>query len=337
MNSSFIKTLSLFGSGMVIYYTSQYLYQLWSKGKTKPILPKLDSEELIREELKRNYEFFEEKGMKKIRDSFVIIVGLESIGSNVALTLARSGVKKIRLIDNSYLTDIDYPEHPCAVLSDISKLNSEIIEYYAKSVNPQIEIEIINDKFNLGQADKQILEGNPNYIIDCISNEKDYEIKCELIKYVNEHNINIITAMNPCKGSFDPTKVRLCPFVYVDNDETARKINKIYKEKYNEGVPNIKTVYNSEIIKDSAKNNNLTSLKAVIAQVIVSKVLCELAEFDSEAEIKKIEEKQKKEGMEKEKNKNKNKKEKNKSQKKQEKDKEQKKDNINDQVPKKEN
>lgn len=333
MNSSLIKTLSLFGSGMVIYYTSKYLYQLWKKGNPKSILPKLDSEELIREELKRNYEFFEEEGMKKIRDSFVIIVGLESIGSNVALTLARSGVKKIRLIDNSYLTDLDYPDHPCAVRSDISKLNSEIIEYYAKSVNPQIEIEIINDKFNINNANEQILEGKPNYVIDCISNEKDYEIKCDLIKFVSEHNINIITAMNPGKGSFDPTKVRLCSFVFVENDETARKINKIYKKKYNEGVPNIKTVYNSEIIKDNAKNYNLTSLKAIISQVIVSKVLCELAGFDSEAEIKKIEEKQKNEALKKEKNK----KGKNKAQKKQENKKEQNKDNANEQIPKNEN
>lgn len=333
MNSSLIKTLSLFGSGMVIYYTSKYLYQLWKKGNPKSILPKLDSEELIREELKRNYEFFEEEGMKKIRDSFVIIVGLESIGSNVALTLARSGVKKIRLIDNSYLNELDYPDHPCAVRSDISKLNSEIIEYYAKSVNPQIEIEIISDKFNINNANEQILEGNPNYVIDCISLEKDYEIKCDLIKFVSEHNINIITAMNPGKGSFDPTKVRLCPFVFVENDETARKINKIYKKKYNEGVPNIKTVYNSEIIKDNAKNYNLTSLKAIISQVIVSKVLCELAGFDSEAEIKKIEEKQKNEALEKEKNK----KGKNKAQKKQEKEQEQNKDNANEQIPKNEN
>lgn len=63
------------------------------KGKRKT------SEVIIREALARNYVYFGEEGMKSIRESFVIIVGLGGVGSAVATMLVRSGVGRVRLID----------------------------------------------------------------------------------------------------------------------------------------------------------------------------------------------------------------------------------------------
>lgn len=57
------------------------------------------SEVIIREALARNYVFFPDGGMDKIRESFVIVVGLGGVGSAAATMLVRSGVGKIRLID----------------------------------------------------------------------------------------------------------------------------------------------------------------------------------------------------------------------------------------------
>lgn len=39
-----------------------------------------NEEELIREQLKRNYEFFGNEGMIKILDSFVVVVGIGGVG-----------------------------------------------------------------------------------------------------------------------------------------------------------------------------------------------------------------------------------------------------------------
>ncbi len=48
------------------------------------------SEELIREQLARNYAFFGEEGMQKARRGSVAIVGCGGVGSWAALMLARS-------------------------------------------------------------------------------------------------------------------------------------------------------------------------------------------------------------------------------------------------------
>lgn len=57
------------------------------------------SEHIIRESLARNYVYFGDEGMEKIRSSFVIIVGLGGVGSAAATMLVRSGVGRVRLID----------------------------------------------------------------------------------------------------------------------------------------------------------------------------------------------------------------------------------------------
>jgi hypothetical protein len=49
-----------------------------------------DNEDLIREQLTRNYAFFGEEGMQKARRGSVVIVGCGGVGSWAAVMLARS-------------------------------------------------------------------------------------------------------------------------------------------------------------------------------------------------------------------------------------------------------
>jgi len=49
-------------------------------------------EDLIREQLARNYAFFGEEGMKKIRGASVVVIGCGGVGSWAAVMLARSYV-----------------------------------------------------------------------------------------------------------------------------------------------------------------------------------------------------------------------------------------------------
>ena len=61
-------------------------------------------ESLVREQLTRNYSFLGEDGMRKIRSSFVIVVGMGGVGSAAATMLVRSGVGRVRIIDFDQVT-----------------------------------------------------------------------------------------------------------------------------------------------------------------------------------------------------------------------------------------
>lgn len=53
-------------------------------------VPYVYDEELIREQLARNYAFFGEEGMRAIRGARVVVVGCGGVGSWAAVMLARS-------------------------------------------------------------------------------------------------------------------------------------------------------------------------------------------------------------------------------------------------------
>ncbi len=55
-------------------------------------LPLEYDEELVREQLARNYAFFGDEGMERIRKSSVVVVGCGGVGSWAAVMLARSYV-----------------------------------------------------------------------------------------------------------------------------------------------------------------------------------------------------------------------------------------------------
>ena len=104
--------------------------------KIKPIIENKKftkaSESILREQLDRNYLFFGEEGMNLIKNSTVAIFNCENIGSNIAVTLARSGIKKLILIDNNILTVENYKYHPFAICEDLNKKNLDILDDYIR-------------------------------------------------------------------------------------------------------------------------------------------------------------------------------------------------------------
>jgi hypothetical protein len=77
------------------------------------------AEELVREQLARNYAFLGEKGVECVRRSSVVVVGCGGVGSWTAVMLARSGVGRLRLIDFDYVTLSSLNRHATAALADV--------------------------------------------------------------------------------------------------------------------------------------------------------------------------------------------------------------------------
>ncbi|KAH3660162.1 hypothetical protein OGAPHI_007367 [Ogataea philodendri] len=198
------------------------------------------SEELIREQLARNYVFLGEEGMKKVRDQFVVVVGAGGVGSNCVTALVRSGVSKVRIIDFDQVTLSSLNRHSVAIGRDVGTSKVDCLRRHLLQIAPWCEIEAINTLFNLENAESLLLKDSPTYVVDCIDN---IDTKVDLLSFCHSKGIQVISSMGAaCKS--DSTRVNVADISASDEDPLARSVRRRLKKR---GIINgIPCVFSSE-------------------------------------------------------------------------------------------
>ena len=142
------------------------------------------------------------------------------------MSLLRSGIKKIRVIDYDTVSLSSINRHAFALRNDVGKLKTRLIKEYSKKLNPNITIEVIEDAFLEENFDNYIKKGNPNYVIDCID---DLKSKIDLIHFCTINNIKLISSMGAA-GKTDVTILRYIPFNLLQGDTMGRRLRYQYKK-----------------------------------------------------------------------------------------------------------
>ncbi|KAG7879559.1 hypothetical protein KL938_003612 [Ogataea parapolymorpha] len=198
------------------------------------------SEELIREQLARNYAFLGEGGMRKVREQFVVVVGAGGVGSNCVTALVRSGVSKIRIIDFDQVSLSSLNRHAVATGRDVGTPKVNCLRKHLLQIAPWCEIEAINTLFTIENAESLLLKGSPSYVVDCIDN---IDTKVDLLTFCYEKNVPVISSMGAaCKS--DSTRVNIADISASDEDPLARSVRRRLKKKgIIKGIP---CVFSSE-------------------------------------------------------------------------------------------
>ncbi|RKP20614.1 hypothetical protein ROZALSC1DRAFT_19112 [Rozella allomycis CSF55] len=239
------KSLLFLGAMTVAFTVTYFSVKSNLKGKKRERKFKniqkntIFDETLIREQLSRNYLYFGDEKMEKIRNSFVVVVGAGGVGSHAISMLIRTGVGKIRIIDFDQVTLSSLNRHACAVHSDVGTSKVECIKQYFSKVAPWCDIEIRNEMYNLEKSDV-LLSGNPDFVIDCIDNIKT---KVELLKYCHENKIPVVSSMG-AGAKCDPTSIQICDISESSEDPLAKATRKSLKKfGITDGIP---VVYSTE-------------------------------------------------------------------------------------------
>ncbi|EFA78582.1 HesA/moeB/thiF family protein [Heterostelium album PN500] len=128
--------------------------------KDKLNLSSMLEQEIFDEQMNRTMLYYGENGFKKLRESFVIVVGLGGVGGAAAHVLLRSGVKKIRLIDPDLVTISSLNRNVLAARKDVGRSKVETMKSYFNAICPEVEVEAIQTFFSAEVADT-LLGGNP--------------------------------------------------------------------------------------------------------------------------------------------------------------------------------
>ena len=159
---------------------------------------------------------FGSDGMEAIESLQVMIVGIGGVGSNCALSLARSGVGKLILVDYDIVSASNANRQAIAFRSTIGRKKTEVAQELIADINPAAEVVAIDRKilpedvdWLLGQA------GKPDWIIDC---SDTITTKVALAKSAEELGIGYVAGMGS-GNKFDPLEMefsdiyetRICP------------------------------------------------------------------------------------------------------------------------------
>ncbi|KAF5384387.1 hypothetical protein D9615_003399 [Tricholomella constricta] len=196
-------------------------------------------EELIREQLARNYAFFDDQGMAKIRGGTVVIVGCGGVGSWAAVMLVRSGVSKIRLIDFDYVTLSSLNRHATAGLTDVGTPKVKCIERTLKEISRWVEVDSRIDIWRKEEGG-ELLE-DADWVIDAIDN---ITTKVDLLKYCHDHQIKVFSSMG-AGAKCDPTRIQISDISSTVYDPLARSVRRRLRLLgVSSGIP---VVYSTEV------------------------------------------------------------------------------------------
>lgn len=194
------------------------------------------SEELVREQLARNYAFLTEEGMEKVRSQRIVVVGCGGVGSWVIAMLVRSGVGTIRMVDFDQVSLSSLNRHAVANLSDVGRSKVECLFYHLNKVAPWVDIQTRNQLWNL-QAGEDLIFGDnfkPTLVVDCIDN---IDTKVDLLAFCHNHNVPVISSGGAaCKS--DPTRINIADILKTEEDPLARSVRiRLMKRGIVESIP----------------------------------------------------------------------------------------------------
>ena len=152
----------------------------------------------------RTIDFLGEAGFDRLRNAFVIVVGLGGVGSHAALSLVRSGIGRLRIIDCDVVDLSNLNRHALAASTDVGEPKAEVVRRYLRRVLDDVAIEAVHDFVSL-ESIPRLLAGGPDFVIDAIDG---LNIKVGLLRYCVENQIPVISSMGASSRS-DPTTVRV--------------------------------------------------------------------------------------------------------------------------------
>ena len=92
--------------------------------------------------------------------------------------LARSGVKRIQIVDFDRVSLSSLNRHSCAIRKDVGTSKVQCLKNQINQILPHISIDIIESYITVDNA-KNILVGDIDYVVDCIDN---LDAKVEVIR-----------------------------------------------------------------------------------------------------------------------------------------------------------
>lgn len=172
----------------------------------------------------RNILYWGEENQRLLSQKNVAVFGLGGVGGFCAEALARAGIGHLTIVDFDTVSESNINRQSVALNSTIGQKKTDLFEKRLKDINPEINIEIVDDFYT---ENNQIMTGQYDYVADAIDTMRS---KIHLLKTCYETKIPVISSMG-AGNRIDPTKLYIADLKDVENRNAPFVSNVIYQLK----------------------------------------------------------------------------------------------------------
>ena len=173
-----------------------------------------------------------EEKLKEIERNKILLIGVGGVGSYALEALIRNGFYDITIVD---FDTIDLSNLNRQLITDSTNIGKHKVDEAKKRallINPNINIQAINEKLNKENL-RNLLNQNFDYIIDACDT---LDVKFALMENSLHYSYKLISSMGTAKKT-DPTKLEITTLDKTNNDPIARLLrNKVRKAHINKKI-----------------------------------------------------------------------------------------------------
>jgi tRNA A37 threonylcarbamoyladenosine dehydratase len=179
------------------------------------------------------------KGVDKLQQAHVLVIGLGGVGSYAAEAIARSGVGKMTIVDGDIVDPSNRNRQLPALSTTHGMSKAALMQERIMAINPDIQLTTINT-FLTPEKVEELLAKRYSYIIDAIDSLTP---KVTLLSTAYYKNMRIVSSMG-AGGKMDPTRVQVTDIGKTKICNLAYMVRK--RLRYKGVYGGIKAVYSAE-------------------------------------------------------------------------------------------
>lgn len=160
-----------------------------------------------------------------IKNFKIVVIGLGGVGSIVPLSLVRSGVKNLLLIDGDKVDATNLNRQMAYFSQDVGQFKSEVLKKKLLEIREDLNLEE-KHTFIDKETDFSFLKGF-DYIVDCID---DIEAKVLLAKFAINNDIPLIASMGTGNRLY-PSKLMITRLDKTSGDPLAKKFRYLLRKE----------------------------------------------------------------------------------------------------------
>jgi len=164
-----------------------------------------------------------EKGIKKLQQSRVAVIGLGGVGSYAVEALVRAGVGSFLIIDFDRVNESNINRQLIALHSTIGQLKTDVIKQRMLDINPQVEIKVLSEFF--AKENRLDYLNSVDFILDAIDSIGP---KMGMIKDLTELDIPFISVLG-AGNRLDPSKIEITSIWKTEQCPLAKRLKKLLR------------------------------------------------------------------------------------------------------------